>query len=259
MHAALCVLLALPCPVAAPTAPLTADTIRLEVGSKEIDGRVYEPHAARVRIRVGDGPVTTEWTNELTLGDSAGRRVMRWVTKGTRPAPGGGTMTWELRQTYDLITLRPYGYHSTNSQGGLIQVAIDGNNVRGMKKGASDAAAEPVDITLDQPGFFAGASDLLPAAVGFKPGKVVLAPFWSPAMTKAEMRVFSVIDKGPVDVEGERLEAWKVEEYRYSDKKLLATWYLLDKPPYMVYGEVALPNGQTQKMSEVAIPMSGSR
>jgi hypothetical protein len=73
------------------------------------------------------------------------------------------------------------------------------------------------------------------------------------------MRVFSVIDKGPIEVEGERLEAWKVEEHRYSDKKLLATWYLLDKSPYMVYGEVPLPNGQTQKMSEVAIPITGTK
>ena len=256
MHAALCVLLTLPCPVVTVPTAATADTVRLEVGSKEIDGRVYQPHAARVRIRVGDGPVTTEWTNELTLGDSAGRRVMRWVTKGTRPAPDGGTMTWELRQTYDLITLRPYGYHSTNSLGGHMKVAINGNNVRGTKKAPTDAAPETVDVTLDQPGFFGGASDLLPAAVGFKPGKVMLAPFWSPAMAKAEMRVFTVIDKGPIDVEGEKLDAWKVEEYRYSDKKLLATWYLLDKSPYMVYGEVPLPNGQTQKMSEVAIPMS---
>jgi hypothetical protein len=259
MHAALCVLLALPCPVATPAVPVASDTIRLEVGSKEIDGRVYKPHAARVRIRVGDGPVTTEWTNELAIGDSAGRRVMRWVTKGTRPAPNGGTMTWELRQTYDLITLRPYGYHSTNSLGGFIQLALNGTNVRGTKKTPMDSAPQPVDITLDQAGFFAGASDLLPAAVGFKPGTIMLAPFWSPAMTKAEMRVFTVIGKGPIDVEGERLDAWKVSEHRYSDKQLLATWYLLDTSPYMVYGEVPLPNGQVQKMSEVAIPMTGTK
>ena len=42
-------------------------------------------------------------------------------------------------------------------------------------------------------------------------------------------------------------------------KKLLATWYLLDTSPYMVYGEVPLPNGQVQKMSEVAIPMTGTK
>ena len=31
------------------------DTIRLEVGAKEVDGRVYAPHAARVRVWVGPG------------------------------------------------------------------------------------------------------------------------------------------------------------------------------------------------------------
>jgi hypothetical protein len=36
-----------------------------------------------VRLRVGpvDGAPTATWINKLTLGDSAGRRVMRWVTR----------------------------------------------------------------------------------------------------------------------------------------------------------------------------------
>jgi hypothetical protein len=31
---------------------------------------------------------------------------------------------------------------------------------------------------------------------------------------------------------------------------------LLDKSPYMVYGEVPLPNGQVRRMTEVEIPGS---
>ena len=101
--------------VASATAPAVAaqtDTLRLEVGSEEVDGRVYKPHAARVRVQVGaeDSPPVAEWTNELTLGDSAGRPIMRWVTRGTRTAAGGNQVTWELRQTYDAITLAPYGH-----------------------------------------------------------------------------------------------------------------------------------------------------
>ena len=34
----------------------------------------------------------------------------------------------------------------------------------------------------------------------------------------------------------------------------LATWWLLDKSPYMVYGEVPLPDGTIQRMTEVEIP-----
>lgn len=261
MLTTLCVLLAMPCP-AAPVASPAQDTIRIEVGSKLLDGRVYKPHAARVRVRVGgpNAPVTSEWTNELTLGDSAGRPVMRWVTKGTRPVPNGsGTMTWELRQTYDAVTLKPLGYDSRNSIGLSTQLALTGNRVHGKRKLPTDSVAVPVDLTLDQPGFFAGASDLVPAAVGFKVGAIILAPFWSPNMTKAEMRVFTVRGKGPIDVEGTEVVAWKVDEHRYSDRQLLATWYLLDTSPYMVYGEVPLPNGQVQHMSEVAIPMSGGK
>ena len=261
MITALCILLASPCPTT--TAPLatTADTIRLEVGSKEVNGRVYAPHAARVRVRVGaaDSPITSEWTNELTLGDSAGRPVMRWVTKGTTQGPNGATITWELRQTYDAVTLAPYEYHRTASTGAFTKLTLNGTRVRGTKRLPGDTVVQPVDITLDRAGFFAGASDLVPAAVGFKEGAVMIAPFWSPAMTKAEMRIFSVIGKATVNVEGTDVTSWKVEERRHADRQLLATWYLLDTSPYMVYGEVPLPNGQVQRMSEVAIPMSGAK
>ena len=48
------------------------DTIYTEVGSPAIDGRIFKPHAARVRIYRGDSLVA-QWLNELSLGDSAGR------------------------------------------------------------------------------------------------------------------------------------------------------------------------------------------
>ena len=261
MIVALCVLLAAPCPAVAWRTVTISDTVRLEVGSREVDGRVYVPHAARVRVHVGslDTPPTAEWTNELTLGDSAGRRVMRWVTKGTRAAPGGGTVTWELRQTYDAVTLAPYGYHARSSNGGYTQLTLQGTRVRGTKRVPGDTVVQAVDVTLDEPGFVASASDLVPTAVGLKEGTIILAPFWSPAMTKAERRVFSVLGRVSVNVEGSDVTAWKVEERRYSDRQLLATWYLVDTSPYMVYGEVPLPNGQVQRMTEVAIPMSRER
>jgi hypothetical protein len=46
----------------------------------------------------------------------------------------------------------------------------------------------------------------------------------------------------------------KVEERRRSDRVLLANWYLLLESPYMVYGEVPLPDGRIQRMTEVAVP-----
>src|SRR6187551_620609 len=55
------------------------DTIFADVGSPAVDGRVFKPHAARVRIYRGD-TLVAQWTNELVLADSAGRRIMRWVT-----------------------------------------------------------------------------------------------------------------------------------------------------------------------------------
>jgi hypothetical protein len=55
-------------------------------------------------------------------------------------------------------------------------------------------------------------------------------------------------------VEGSEVNAWKVEERRHADRSLLATWYLTETSPYMVYGEVPLPNGEVRRMTEVAIP-----
>ena len=237
------------------------DTIRLEVGSKQVNGKVYAPHAARVRVRMGEGEgqLTAEWTNELTHGDSAGRAVHRWVTKGTRYTPNGVPVTWEIRQTYDAATLAPYAYTAKSSTGGDTRLTIDGRRVRGTRRGPGDSTAQTVDLTLDRPGFIASASDLIPLAAGLEEGKVMTAPVWGPAMAASELRVFSVIGKVPVHVEGTTVTAWKVEERLHADGKLLATWYMTEKSPYMVYGEVMLPTGRVQRMTEVEIPRSAPR
>lgn len=178
---------------------------------------------------------------------------MRWVTRGTQYA-AGTPVTWELRQTYDARTLAPYGYVSSRSTGAYTRLRIDGRRVQGTKRGANDAAEQAVDMTLDRLGFVASATELVPLAVGLKRGAVMTAPVWGPAMAKAEARVLTVQDEVPVTVEGARLRAWKVLEHRQSDGTLMATWYLTNDSPYMVYGEVPLPNGKTQRMTEVAIP-----
>lgn len=214
------------------------------------------PHVARVRVRVGEGEgrLAAEWTNELTLGDSAGRRVMRWITRGRRFPAAGGTVTWEIRQTYDAVTLAPYGYVSSSTTGAFARLVLDGRRVRGTRKLPNDTTVHQVDLTLDRAGFIASASDLVPLAVGLRDGRVMTAPVWGPNMTRSELRIFSVIGQAPVVVEGTPIKAWKVEERRHEDRRLLATWYLTERSPYMVYGETVLPDGQVQRITEVAIP-----
>jgi hypothetical protein len=85
-------------------------------------------------------------------------------------------------------------------------------------------------------------------------GKVIIAPVWGPNMTTAESRIFTVVGKVPTMVEGTEWQAWKVEEYRESDRRLMAVWYLVEGSPYMVGGEVYLPNGNVQRMTEIALP-----
>jgi hypothetical protein len=243
-------------PAAATVQAQTAnDVLRFEVGAKEVDGRVYKPHAAKVRIYVGERATGSEWTNVLQVGDSAGRPVHYWTTTGRSVTAAGDTIRWELQQTYDAITLQPYSIVRTASNGLESRLRIEGTRVTGTRKLNANAPVENIDYTIDRMGYVASASDLVPAAVGFKAGRVISVPIWGPPMTAAEQRRFTVIGKVDVDVEGTKVNAWKVEEHRESDNKLLATWYLLDKSPYMVYGEVPLPNGQVQRMTEVEVPL----
>jgi hypothetical protein len=230
------------------------DTIRVEVGSPLVDGSVYKPHRARVRVHLNslDTPPTNEWTNELTVGDSAGRKVARWVTLGQFDAnrvPG-----FDLRQTFDLVTLAPLGYRLKTRAGADISLAIDGHRMRGTRKLPANAEAEQVDVTIPRLGFIASASDLLPAAVGFAPGKVIIAPVWSPNMATAESHIFTIVGQERTMVEGKEWNAWKVEEYRESDRKLLSVWWVLAESPYMVAGENYLANGNVQKMTEIELP-----
>ena len=230
------------------------DTVRLEVGSPLVDGRVYQPHRARVRVHIGslDAPVTNEWTNELTLGDSAGRPVMRWVTLGQRDS--SGTPGYDLRQTYDAVTLAPLGYALTTRSGVRVRLAMDGTRMRGTRKLPNDTSVRQVDQPIPRMGFYASASDLVPLAVGLREGAVYIAPVWGPNMPAAENRIFSVMARERMTVEGADVMAWKVEERRESDRVLLANWYLTDTSPYMVAGDVFLPDGRVQKMTEIALP-----
>ena len=241
-------------PQAATPAPATTDTLRIEVGSPAVNGSVYQPHRARVRVHLNslDTPPTNEWTNELTIGDSAGRKVMRWVTLGRFDSTG--SPGFDLRQTFDLVTLAPLGYKLKTRTGADISLAIDGNRMYGTRKLPNTPEPQPVDQVVPRMGFIASASDLVPLAVGFSPGKVFIAPVWGPNMATAESHVFTIVGEESIVVEGKPVTAWKVEEYRESDHRLLSVWWVLATSPYMVAGENYLPNGEVQKMTEIELP-----
>jgi hypothetical protein len=229
-----------------------SDTIYAEVGSPVVDGRVFKPHAARVRIYRGD-TLVQQWLNELTIGDSAGRQVHRWVTTGEFVAANPNRPLSVLRQTYDAATLAPLGYSSTVNTGAYMRVSVEGNRVRGVRRTAADTTKIPIDHTIERPGYFSGASDIVPVAVGLKTGQVIVAPLWSPLARTPDYRVFTVLGDTTILIEGTRVRSRKVEERKRSDRTLTATWYLLREDPFMVYGEVPLPDGRVQRMTEVSV------
>lgn len=229
-----------------------ADTLFVEVGSSSVDGRVFKPHAARVKIYRSDSLVA-QWVNELQLGDSAGLQVMRWTTTSERVPLFPNRPLSVLRQTYDAQTMAPLGFSSMSNTGAWTSLAITGRRVQGKRKTANDTTIHSVDHELDRPGFFAGASDLVPVAAGLRSGSVIVAPLWSANARSAEYRVFAVMRDTTLMVEGQPVVARKVEERRRDDGSLYANWYLLAQDPYMVYGEVPLPDGRVQRMTEVPV------
>jgi hypothetical protein len=231
-----------------------SDTLRLQVGSPEIDGRIFPAHSARNRVYMGpNAALTSTWTNDLSVGDSAGVQVHRWVTRGVQLGAEGVGSSWELVQTYDARTLQPLTYYRWASNGASMRLRIEGTRVRGEQRVPGEATARAIDRTLDRPAFFAGASDLVPMAMRMRAGLVMTAPVWSPGMENTEVRVFSVIGEENVRVEGVDVRAWKVEERVQRTGALVATWWLTDRSPYMVLGENPLPNGGVRRITGEAL------
>ena len=233
-----------------------ADTIHLEVGSPAIDGRVFPSHSARNRTYVGDGaaPVST-WTNDLTVGDSAGAQVHRWISRGVGLGPEGEGISWELHQTYDARTLRPLTYYRWSDDGRSMRLRIEGTRVRGEERVPGEREPRVIDRTIDRPGFFAGASDLVPMAITLRPGLVVTAPVWAPAMAATQVRVFTVVGRERVQVEGDEMEGWKIEERVRGNERILATWYVTDVSPFMLLAVSELPDGRPQRIT--GVPLDG--
>jgi hypothetical protein len=245
-------------PVGSGTGPGAADTLRIEVGSPELDLGNMKPHLARVVVErlVGDSWRTVaEWTNLLEVGDSAGRRVHRWTTRGRRPAADGPAPTWELFQTFDARSIAPLGLRRTSSAGLEVRLTFEGRRVRGTRRPSADGASVPVDIELARPAFPAAASDLVPMGVSLRDGLVLTAPVWQLGMPEVETRIFTVLGRGPLPVAGTTWAAWAVEEraVRGGSVVFIATWYIVEEPPYMVYAEVETADGAKQRMTEVLV------
>src|SRR5690606_1964800 len=132
---------------------------------------------------------------------------------------------FDLRQTFDHVTLAPLGYRLRTRAGADVSLAIDGNRVHGTRKLPNSTQAEQVDVQVPRMGFIASASDLVPLAMKFEAGQVVIAPVWAPNLPTAESRIFHTVGKVPHVVEGKEWMAWRVDEYRESDRRLMATWY----------------------------------
>lgn len=99
----------------------------------------------------------------------------------------------------------------------------------------------------------ASASDLVPPAIGLHEGAVMSVPVWSGDSVPPVQHVFRVLPQRAVDVEGETMLAWPVEERIEESDHLEATWYLVERSPYMVLAEIPAPNGGIRRITGVAL------
>jgi hypothetical protein len=90
-------------------------------------------------------------------------------------------------------------------------------------------------------------------AIALRPGLVVTAPVWSPAMERTQVRVFTVLGRERLRVEGDDVTGWKIEERIRGNDRVLATWYVTDVSPFMLLGESTLPDGRRQRITGVAL------
>jgi hypothetical protein len=232
-------------------APASTDTVHVEVGSPLVDGAVYAPHSARVvklLVRGDRVDTTAVWTNRLEIGDSAGRRVHRWLTAGWGGPAGGKRVGFELRSTFDARTLALLGHDLRSESGAGWKLAVDGSTVRGLRRTPADTTMRPVELTLPRAGFAAGASDLIPFAMKLREGLVMTLPLWSPPGTEVHDEIWRVTRRGTYAFEGRDVPSWEMEQYGPEDGRLRGRIWFIDDAPYVVRWDLFNEDGSIVRM-----------
>lgn len=234
-----------------PDRPVDADTVHVAVGSPLVNGTVYRPHVGRVtRLRIADGrtDTTAVWVNTLVIGDSAGRAVHRWYTRGWSGAPGGPRNRFDLWSTFDATTLALLGWHLKGGAGFEARLAVDGRSVRGTTRPPDAPAAQPVEFELPEAGFASGAADLIPYAVGLREGLTLTLPLWSPPGRKFETETWTVVARDSVAFDGRTVPSWVMEQHAAGATRAKGRIWFVDEPPYVVRWDVFGDDGAVVRM-----------
>lgn len=228
----------------APTSTL-ADTTRVEVGSPLVNGTFYVSHTGLVTmVRMSSGSTDTigRWTNELIMGDSAGRPIHRWYTTGWTRGSDGTTTRFDLWQTFDARTLALHTYRLRSGKGTDVRLTIEATRVRGSYRAHADSQPRNVDIMLRHAGFVAGAADLVPPAMGLREGLVIVMPVWNPPADSVETQIWTIDRRRQKEFEGRSLEAWEGAQHDADGKRIGSIWFV-NAPPYMVRWDFVASDG----------------
>jgi hypothetical protein len=236
-----------------------ADTLLVFPGSPLVRGTGIEEHSSRTVLRSGspDGEPRGTITNYMEIGDSAGRKVIRFRTEGEIAGPGGARNTYTLRQTFDRETLQPLGFHAVGSAGRETSFRIDTTQVTGWSK-APDGERSPFAKELSRRAFHAGATDIILGVLPLRTGLVVRMPVWSPGMPEVDERIYTVGDSVRVSMGGRMLRGWTVEERSVRRNAVIGTMVALAGVPFMETYDVVGPDGSRSFWRQELLTLDGA-
>jgi hypothetical protein len=225
----------------------SADTLCVAVGSEMISGLELPVHGSKIdrfQLDPGQAPRNIGWiTNVMSIGDTAGRPVFRFITEGEARQPNGQANRYTLYTTFDRKTTALLGYFISGSLGREVRLTLDGNRVRGTIRPSADAAVQPVDVTLSRPGFLGSSMDIQLALLPLRPGLTIELPVWMPGMTDAESRWYVVVSQGTAKMGGKTVDAWVTEEWNADRSRKLSTMNVIKSAPFMEWQEFDQPSG----------------
>jgi hypothetical protein len=232
------------------------DTVDVSVGSPLIDPRDMRPFATHLKIYgIANGTETLqqEATNTISLGDSAGRRLIV-VTSAANSMTPSGQMSTTTQFAFDRGSLALVSMHVASPRGEA-SIRADGLTIEVSPPGPP--GRQPIVLKLTRPAFYADWSDFIVEELPRHVGVVYRVPLWRPRMQPTgislaeETHLYTIAGHEDVDVIGKSYkQAWVVEDRVAGQSAPAGRMWIIDGPPKLVRWITHGPNGPESRIDQ---------